>query len=247
MKFRLNSPEGKAILALVREGDYAHPGEEDAIACAAETLSGVSIQRAIDVGCGRGGTAHWFHRHGSAKVVGVDIDAASVEYARQTYPQVRFYQGDVAHLNRIVKGPFDLACLFSAFYAFVDQMGALREIRALCNPGAQLLVFDYTRATDCRPPEALGGEIGSPIVLETFPSMLKQAGWDLISEIDLTGRFVEWYADLLSRFERKRPDILASAGAGWYDFVTGWYGGLHKALQTGLLGGAIFYAVAAPV
>jgi hypothetical protein len=30
MTFKMNSPEGKAILALVRDGDYAHPGEEEA-------------------------------------------------------------------------------------------------------------------------------------------------------------------------------------------------------------------------
>jgi hypothetical protein len=69
----------------------------------------------------------------------------------------------------------------------------------------------------------------------------------LISEVDLTNHFVRWYADLLARFERKRPEILASAGSEWYEFVTAWYGDLHKALQTGLLGGAIFHAVAAPL
>jgi ubiquinone/menaquinone biosynthesis C-methylase UbiE len=247
MTFRMNSPEGKAILALVREGDYAHPGEEDANALVAETLSGVSIRRAIDVGCGRGGTADWFHRHVCAMVVGVDIDAASVDYARQKYPQVQFLQGDVMQLSKIAQGSFDLAYLFSSFYAFPDQMGALREIRVLCNPGAHLLVFDYTQTEGCQLPAALGIEIGRPIVPGTFPSMLKETGWDMIYEIYLTNHFVRWYANLLTRFERKRPEILALAGSEWYEFVTAWYGALHDALRTGLLGGAIFHALAAPV
>jgi SAM-dependent methyltransferase len=247
MTFRMNSPEGKAILALVREGDYAHPGEEEAIALVADTLSGASIRRAIDVGCGRGGTADWFRRHGCAMVVGVDIDAASVDYARQRYPQVQFFRGDVAQLRNIVQGPFDLAYLFSSFYAFPEPLDALREIRAICNMGSHLLVFDYTRANDSRLPSALGSEIGRPIVLETFPQMLKEAGWDLISQTDLTDHFIHWYADLLKRFERKRPEILAAAASEWYEFVTAWYGALHEALLNGLLGGAIFHAAAAPL
>jgi SAM-dependent methyltransferase len=246
MAFRLNSPEAKAILALVREGDYAHPGEEDANACVAEVLSGATIGRALDVGCGRGGTADWFRRDVCASVVGVDIDAASIDYARGQYPQIEFLQGDVAHLSRVVKGPFDLACLFSTFYAFADQPGALREIRALCDTGAHLVVFDYTRPKDGRLPAALGSEIGRPIVAGTFSAMLKETGWNLVSEIDLTRRFVGWYAGLLTRFERKRPEILASAGGDWYEYVTAWYGGLHNALQAGLLGGAVFHAAAAP-
>jgi SAM-dependent methyltransferase len=239
----MNSPEGKAILALVRDGDYAHPGEEEANALVADTLSGASIRRAIDVGCGRGGTADWFNRHGFAMVVGLDIDAASVEYARQKYPQVHFLQGDVAQLSQIEQGPFDLAYLFSSFYAFPDQMHALREIRAICYAGGHLLVFDYTRSDGCQLPAALGNEIGRPIVPGLFSSMLKQAEWDLISEVDLTKHFVRWYANLLTRFERKRPEIVSLAGGEWYEFVTAWYGALHNALLTGLLGGAIFHAV----
>src|SRR5512136_934787 len=190
MTFRMNSPDVKAILALAREGDYAHPGEEDANALVAETLSGVSIRRAIDVGCGRGATADWFRRHVCEMVVGVDIDEASIDYARQKHPQVRFFQGDVMQLSKIVLGPFDLAYLFSSFYAFPDQMRALREIRAVCDVGAHLLVFEYTQASGCRLPAALGSEIGRPIVSETFPAMLKEAGWELISDVDLTSHFV---------------------------------------------------------
>ncbi len=246
-RFRMNSPEGKTILALVREGDYAHPGEEDANALVAETLSGAPIRRAIDVGCGRGGTADWFRRHVCAMVVGVDIDAASIDYARRKYPQVQFLQGDVMKLSTIAQGPFDLAYLFSSFYAFPDQMRALREIRAVCDAGAYLFVFDYTLTNGCQLPAALGSEIGRPIDPGTFPTMLKEAGWELISEVDLTDRFVSWYTDLLTRFERKRPEILALAGSEWYEFVTAWYGVLRDALRTGLLGGAIFHAVAPPV
>ena len=94
MRFRLNSPQGKAILAMVRGGDYAHPGEEQAIAQVAQELPRAAIRRLLDVGCGRGGTADWFHRHEWGTVVGVDIDSASVDYAQQQYPGVEFVQAE---------------------------------------------------------------------------------------------------------------------------------------------------------
>ena len=52
--FQLNSPLGKALLALVREGDYAHPGEEEAIALATALVDRPECRRVLDVGCGRG-------------------------------------------------------------------------------------------------------------------------------------------------------------------------------------------------
>jgi hypothetical protein len=60
MRFRMNSPQGKSILSRIRGGDYAHPGEEDAIVQIAQKLPRASIRRLLDVGCGRGGTAEWF-------------------------------------------------------------------------------------------------------------------------------------------------------------------------------------------
>jgi ubiquinone/menaquinone biosynthesis C-methylase UbiE len=244
MKFRLNSPEAKAILALVREGDYAHPGEQEAIVCVAKKLQQLPIQHAIDIGCGRGGTADWFHRYSRAKVVGVDIDAVSIDYARRQYPQVEFFQSDVAKLDQSGLGPFDLAYLFTSFYAFPDPAIALQSIRRVCSPSAHLLIFDYTQAQDSILPTALDSEIGKPIVLETIGTLLQDAQWDLIEVEDLSESFVAWYRNLLHRCEEKRAEIVATAGSDWYEYAIAWYGSLHDALATGVLGGAIVHAVA---
>ncbi|GAB6046625.1 hypothetical protein JCM19379_04480 [Methyloparacoccus murrellii] len=55
--FSLNSPQGKALLALARDGDYAHPGEAETIRLACAGLARQDSHRLLDVGCGRGGTA----------------------------------------------------------------------------------------------------------------------------------------------------------------------------------------------
>jgi SAM-dependent methyltransferase len=239
----MNSPDGKAILATVRDGDYAHPGEEAAIERAAALVDRAGVRRVIDVGCGRGGTAAWFHQRGWGEVVGVDIDAQSIEYARSRYPGVSFRQADVAELERLGLGAFDMACLFTAYYAFPDQRGALHQISAICAPGARLLLMDYTRPGGATVPRVLGREIGEPVVLDTLVADLLAEGWHDIQTSDWTPRFITWYQGLLARIAGHRSDIVAAWGPEWYDYVEHWYGALAEALEQGRLGGAAVTAV----
>lgn len=244
-RFRMNSPQGKSILALVRGGDYAHPGEENAIAALAKTLQRTGVHRLLDVGCGRGGTADWFHRHGWGTVVGVDIDDESLEYARKRYPQVEFVHLDVVDLKRLDQDPFDLAYLFNSFYAFPDQARALHAIRAACRAGARLLIYDYTRpGAATAPREQLGLEIGRPVIVEQIGAWMSESGWRPVSTEDWTDRYVASYSHLLQRFESKRAEIIGMAGEDWYQHVTTWYGALRQALATGALGAAALTAVA---
>ena len=52
----MNSFAGKRLLALVRGGDYAHAGEEEAIELAFRAVPKAPQKSILDVGCGRGGT-----------------------------------------------------------------------------------------------------------------------------------------------------------------------------------------------
>ena len=61
---RMNSITGKQILALARGGDYAHPGEEEAIELVMAPVAKRPDQVVLDVGCGCGGTAHYLADHG---------------------------------------------------------------------------------------------------------------------------------------------------------------------------------------
>jgi SAM-dependent methyltransferase len=246
MSFRMNSPQGKAILALIRKGDYAHPGEEEAVEAVASGLSRSSIGRILDVGCGRGGTAGWFHRHGWGEVVGIDRDADSIDYAKKTYPHVRFHACDVAELGRLSLPAFDLAYLFSSLYAFADQQAALGAIRDACREGAHLVIFDYTQPAGGRLPATLGTEIGRPIVMERLMDWMQAEAWQPISVTDMTGRFVSWYDAMLRKVEKNRQAILETAGEDWYDFVASWYGALRDALAGRHVGGSVIHATAFP-
>src|SRR5260370_17274946 len=68
----MNSFEGKGMLALMRDGDYAHAGEEEAIERALRSVQKNSQSWNLDVGCGRGGSAEYLARHGWGNLAGSD-------------------------------------------------------------------------------------------------------------------------------------------------------------------------------
>jgi len=246
MNFRLNSPVGKQILATIRKGDYAHPGEEDAIAISLAGLTPNPTQRVLDVGCGRGGTTEWIRQQGWAKVSGIDRDTDAISYARQHYPQINYHSCDVLALQQAGMGQFDLICLFNSFYAFAEQQAALQELRAIAAPTAAIRLFDYAQPTQGPLPPALGNEIGRPIVLDRIEEQFTQADWQHVDVVDLTDHYVTWYGTFLEKLNACRTTIIRTHGSDWYDFFAQWYGALHQALTTGTMRGVLVRASAAP-
>jgi ubiquinone/menaquinone biosynthesis C-methylase UbiE len=241
MPMNMNSFEGKRILALIRDGDYAHAGEEEAIERAFSSIPKTADRWMLDVGCGRGGSAEYLRRQGWGQVEGVDRDADSIEYARAAFPQVGFHVCDVLDVPRTVARNFDIIYMLNAFYAFAEQRDALAAIRKVAKPGAQLVIFDYTVGeqslgairTDLMPHAIRLSEIGA---------MLREAGWKQGAVEDLNADYARWYATFVDRIGRKRAEIENIGGADWYNFVLSMYSGLHGVIANGALGGAIVHA-----
>jgi len=243
-EFRLNSAEGKQILAMIRRGDFAHPGEEEAIAISLNGLTASPTQRLLDVGCGRGGTADWMMRQGWRTVVGIDRDAEAIRYARKRYPGPTFQCCDVLAIDPQMLGRFDQICLFNAFYAFAEQQAALARLRTVAAEGALIRLFDYAQATRQPLPQALGEEIGQPILLDEVGEQLCQAGWRLVEVQDLSEHYRRWYAGFLEQLSARRETILRNHGDDWFAFVSQWYGALHQALLELELRGVLILAEA---
>jgi cyclopropane fatty-acyl-phospholipid synthase-like methyltransferase len=246
--FRLNSPLGKRILAGIREGNYAHPGEEEAIVLTLSKFGTDSGQRWLDAGCGRGGTAAFVVNKGWAQVTAFDIDQVSIEEARLHYPQVAFHACAVAGAPASITGTFDLIYAFNAFYAFPDQPGALRALRALAHDRTRLVLFDYTDRDGfyTNPMTELAeARHWQPIEPSRFPAMLSQAGWALEYEDNITGDYERWYIHFLSRLDARREALLEFAPAEAIDHTRGFFSALLAAIRVGDLGGAIFTARAA--
>jgi cyclopropane fatty-acyl-phospholipid synthase-like methyltransferase len=237
----MNSFEGKRILAMIRDGDYAHAGEEEAIERAFRSIPKSADRWMLDVGCGRGGTAEYLRRHGWGRAEGLDRDSDSIEYAHATYPEIGFHVCDVLDLPQTVTREFDIIYSFNAFYAFPRQRDALAAMRQVAKPGARLVLFDYTVGD-----QSLGANrpdfIPFAIRLPEIGAMLNEAGWEPGAVEDLSADYTRWYAKFVERIGQKRAEIENIGGADSYNFVLTMYSGLHDAIAHGAVGGAIVHA-----
>ena len=244
---QMNSFMGKQVLALVRDGDFAHAGEEEAILRCFESVQPTAEQWLLNVGCGRGGTAHYLQSRGWGHVVGINVEGDSIAQARQRYPGVTFHVCNVARLANVVEHRFDVLYALNAFYAFPDQAAAFAALRAVAGRGARLVVFDYVDRGDYgRAPILRDGEpfLPHPLQPATIEGTLTAARWSL-DEIETVDRDYErWYSDLLQRIDAKRLPITALAGAEAFVAVRGLYADLLDAIRRGALGGAIVRATA---
>lgn len=242
--FTMNSFRGKQVLALVRDGDFAHAGEAEAIEMTLAKTPKDPARHLLDAGCGRGGTAAYMQAKGWGRVTGFDIDGDSVEGARAAYPDVTFFACDLLRLPERLGPDFALITLFNVLYAIPDQATALGALAAAAAPGAELLLFDYTlpEGAPDRQGESIRPFMPAPLKPDSLPGLLAGAGWALQDFEDITAAYIRWYQDLVAKIAAKRSAIEALAGPEGYDHVLGRYSDLLARHEDGRLGGAIVRA-----
>ena len=94
----------------------------------------------LDAGCGVGyGSA--FLGRGARRVVGVDRDPESIEYARRRYaaPNVEFRVADLLALD-LPDDSFDVVCAFEAIEHLPDRDAFLAHVRRVLRPGGTFVV-----------------------------------------------------------------------------------------------------------
>jgi SAM-dependent methyltransferase len=103
--------------------------------------------RILDVGCGTGWSSIALARaYPGARVVGIDLDAASVDDAQRNAlaagvgERVRFEVRNAVGAGSL--GSFDAACIFEAVHDMGDPVGVLASVRNALAEGASLLVAD---------------------------------------------------------------------------------------------------------
>lgn len=236
----MNSPIGKEILALVRKTDYAHAGEEEAIDIVFKDMPKDPNRLLLDVGCGRGGTAQYVQHKGWGKVLGVDIDSDSIDYAKKTYPNIEFSVANVMNLAQGLSMQFNVIYLFNAFYAFSNHRRVLEQLHALSLKSGQIVIFDYLLKSQNR--EAFPFKEWNPLDLSVMQSLFSTVGWSAVRTDDISALYEKWYRELVSRIELTSNSIIALAGEEWFDFVHSFYRRILDAIENNLLGGVIVYA-----
>ena len=241
-RFSMNSYLGQRILSLVRDGDYARAGEEEAIDLSMSGVEKDTRRVILDAGCGRGGTAAYLHGNGWGRVVGIDIEAESIRAAMKNYPSVEFLVCDVGDADQRVNEHPDVVCMFNAYYCFQDQHGALGAPSRLAHADTRMIIFDHVdRGGYQDEPLMDAGEpfLPNPLRLCEVGEYLTSTGWRAPEIREIHDAYIGWYARLVERIEGAREQITDTAGQQGYDHVLGLYRGLLDAALSKTLGAAI--------
>lgn len=244
---RMNSAQGKQVLSLVRGGDFAHPGEVEAIKMVFAGLTPDPQRRLLDVGCGLGGTAEEVSKLGLGVVTGLDNDRPTIDYASKTYPRHNFVCCDASNLSASVAGPFNVVYMFNALYTMPDQRRVLTQAASVCPAGGELRLFDYfVRSNDDRArvfAETYEGSRWQPLAIDQVHTLFAGTGWRIVQITDISGDYARWYQALVAGIEARKEQILSTAGQQWYDHALHKYRGYAKAAEDGAVGGMIIRAV----
>jgi SAM-dependent methyltransferase len=244
----MNNATGKRVLASLRNGDYAHPGEDAANELLFAGVRPCPHRRLLDAGCGSAGTAAWVQLRGLGSVTGIESDPATARLARERHPDVAVVEGDLQRAGAILDGPFDLVYSMTAIYAVPNHAVVFRELRALCSRGAELRLFEYADPSGRFAAASSGNAARGwwrPLAPRDLPGLLAAAEWTCVSVRDLHPEFVRWYRDLVVRITEKRADIVRSFGQDWYEFVLREYAGILDLVSDRILGGVLVRARAA--
>ncbi|HHF7375597.1 class I SAM-dependent methyltransferase [Legionella bozemanae] len=236
----------KQILAMLREGDFAHPGEIEAIELSLSLIAKNSEARLLDVGCGLGGTAHYVQKKGWGTVTGVDIDSDLIDRAKTSYPDVQFICEDILNSTKLAHKSFQCIYSFSALFCFTSQEIALKKLSQLSDSHGRLVLFDYSRpdATPIQSPFPWSKTASrfNPIYLPELKKQLSETGWRFNESIDLSEYFIHWYKLLLRSFEQKREQVEQQFGQHAWDILYSGFKQLLIALDAKKIGGIVVYA-----
>lgn len=236
----------KHVLAALRNGDFAHPGEIEAIEMAFRSIAKKPQQWLLDVGCGLGGTAHHLQQHGWGQVVGLDLDASLIEYAKQHYTDVNFFHCDVLRAQSLIQRKFDVIYCFSSFFCFPKQQETLAHLAHMAASQCDLVIFDYSRseqkAVESPFPWSETARRFYPIHVSELKEMLSSSGWNFQHSVDISAQFAQWYTELIHQFEQKQGELLKKFDPQLLQALHTGYTQLLNDIKENRVGGVLIYA-----
>lgn len=105
-----------------------------------EFVAPQSGERLLDIGCGTGESRKLYVDH-VGSYTGIDLSAASVEFARQRFPESQWQTANACELP-FDDGSFDVVTFSSVLHHIDNYELALREARRVLTPGGRVFAFD---------------------------------------------------------------------------------------------------------
>lgn len=234
----MNTFENKAFLARVRGGDFAHPGEEEAIDLVLSYVKPEPRETVLDAGCGLGATADAIGKKTGAVVVGVDLDEESMRYANGAYQDSQFIPGDVTKLGEMALPKMDVIYAFNSLYACPDLRACFSSFREVSNSGGRIAVFDYIAydADALVETECLPSSVHSMTQMRQFP---EYQGWACTGIANLDLAYAAWYGRFLARMDENQEALATTYSPELFDAVRKKYAEMLGCLEQGTLGGAL--------
>lgn len=98
----------------------------------------------LDAGCGSGYSTKLIEQFAPTELIGFDIMPLQIEKAKQTYPKLNFFVGNVleTHLD---SNKFDAVFVFGILHHIPQWKDAIRELYRVLKPGGVLLLEDFNK------------------------------------------------------------------------------------------------------
>ena len=189
-------------------GDSFHPGGVELTLRAAAELKLEQGRTVLDVACGRGESLRAIVARWPVRGIGVDAVAPSTGDA-----SIEYRSGD-AHAIPSDAASVDAALCECALSTFLDQPGALREIRRVLRPGGRLVVSDMVLEGDV--PESLREWVHNGTCLERahssagYGQLLHDAGFEIVRDWDESDALRE----ILTRIKKNLIGWIAASASG---------------------------------
>lgn len=243
-----NEPNAKRLLlSTLRDGDYAHAGDMQAIDLVLKEVLSINPNikngKLLDVGCGFGGTLEYLKTQGFQDLYGIDINQASIDYARSKYAGINFIQMDALEADNL-RDKFDLIVLFNSIYAISDKTKLLQFLNKIANPNAILVLFDYSVKDNKKTLDIkdFAGKTMYPIGLTPFSQNLKEANWNILQINDLSKQFIIWYEQFLDKLFKQKKSLESKFLKTDIEQVENSFSYFLSELKTEKLGGIVIYA-----
>ena len=146
----------------------------------------------IDLGCGDGYfTAAIARRIGSARVTGLDLDAAMLEQAKAfciDLHNCNWLAGDAMQLSQLITKAVDYVLIANTFHGVPDKTGLAAEIAAVLLPAGRFAIVNWhplPRETTTVLGQARGPRTELRMSLVQTQALVEPAGFELATLVEL--------------------------------------------------------------